>query len=185
MATSSNLSKNFRETWGWNKLCVHNRQSSCFQKLVMFRLGSSCFTYLPVRLFQKSFVCSSNSISFLLECLLPYSLQLCQNLWLAYSSLPSDRVRWGHWCKEWHLKKKKIFQEQGDIFSTDIKTESCPELTRSPPELSPADWWEQLRGSWMGTRLCGSTAEETAATSSKYLQQMPPSLSRAILPQLH
>ena len=90
-------------------------------------------------------------------------------------------VRWGHSCKEWRLKKKTIFQEQGDIFSTDIKTENCPELTRSPLELPPADWWEQLWGSWMGTRLCRLYSRGGCC----YLQQTPLSLSRVVLPQLH
>lgn len=114
--------------------------------------------------------------------LLPYILWLCQNLWLAGSSLPSERsyaecwVRGGHWCKEWHLNKKHI-PGAGWHF---LYTYQIRGLSRSPqaPPLLP-----QAIPSWlMGTvvrKLDGYQAEESAST-----QQMSLSPSRAVLPQV-
>lgn len=116
-------------------------------------------------------------------CLLPYILWLCQNPWLAWRSLPWERsyaecwVRWGHWCKEWHLNKKHI-PGAGWHF---LYTYQIRWLSRAPqaPSLLP-----QAIPSWlMGTvarKLDGYQAEESATTSSKSLWAR----ARAVLPPL-
>jgi len=67
------------------------------------------------------------------------------------------------------FKEKNIFWEQGDIFSTGIKTENCPELTRSPqrcPQLTDGN--SCAEAGWVPGPV-SSAAEESAATSSKRL----------------
>lgn len=75
------------------------------------------------------------------------------------SKLPPFReklcwVRWGHWCKGRHLNKKHIPGAGWHfLYTYQIRGLSrAHQASPLPPKLFPADWWEQLRGSWMGTR---------------------------------
>lgn len=115
-------------------------------------------------------------------CLLPYIPWLCQNLWFAGSSLPSERsyaecwVRGGHWCKEWHLNKK---HSRGRVtFSLHISNQRIVQI--SSGTTPPAPSYSQLTD--------GNSCEEAGWVPGRrecqHLQQMSLSPSRAVLPQV-
>lgn len=99
-------------------------------------------------------------------------------------------VKWGHWCEEWHLKVKNnntqhnIFQEPGDIFSSDSKTKIRPELTKPPqscPQVTDRSSCEEA--GWVPGTTGPRCQQALCAETYCNLQQMPQSLGKAIPPK--
>lgn len=98
------------------------------------------------------------------------------------SKLPPFReklcwVRWGHWCKGWHLNKKHI-PGAGWHFLYTYQIRGLSRAHQASPPCPPS--YSQLTDG----NSCKEAGWVPGREECHHLQQMPLSPSRAVLPQL-